>query len=446
MPSQKNLNLYLLSYQPFSITSIPIVTLFTIFQLIFSQNNCSKYINCYECKMCGDINNSICDCDWDSELNNCTNSSTRTLKNWYDEVYDCDYDPIYCGSRGKNTYAPSDLKDNKIIFELSPDNNNKYGSYFTYCIFDYYDEKENSYDVSIKFAKNISNYNKPLVAFASIYLYKGNPKGTMLSVQKDFEISYRQIYNIYFMILLMDEYNLSPVTFTLKNSESQTNLLTSLILAGIIIIIVLVATCFIMRYINRKKREQMLLVQRQTNANDNSEELIKNKNKEKLKELFETVMKEHNYKIEYNTFNQDSCTICLEKFNSESKVSVTQCNHIFHFKCLYDWLFGTNLLCPKCPNCNNEILKEKKNNEVNTKIIQVNRNVVNNNENNLENNTHVGNNSSVFGIARDNNDQTNRRMLGGHENSKRDDENPNDNNNNIIVSLNINRIENQNNN
>ena len=42
------------------------------------------------------------------------------------------------------------------------------------------------------------------------------------------------------------------------------------------------------------------------------------------------------------------CTICIEEFKEgKSKVSFTPCQHVFHYKCLKDWLMK-NVLNPKC--------------------------------------------------------------------------------------------------
>ena len=110
------------------------------------------------------------------------------------------------------------------------------------------------------------------------------------------------------------------------------------------------------------------------------QDLLKKQNTEKLNKLFETILIEHTYKKEYNQYG-GGCSICLENFNKKSKVSITPCSHVFHYKCIHEWLF-INILCPKCPNSNNEVLNEQenKNNNIN-KIIHKNNN---NNKNSSE--------------------------------------------------------------
>jgi hypothetical protein len=83
------------------------------------------------------------------------------------------------------------------------------------------------------------------------------------------------------------------------------------------------------------------------------------------------------------------CSICLAEFKKKSKVSITPCKHVFHYKCIHDWLYK-NIRNPKCPNCNNEILNEEEahniNQEKDTKIIKIKKKTeVKNNDTNMPN-------------------------------------------------------------
>ena len=86
------------------------------------------------------------------------------------------------------------------------------------------------------------------------------------------------------------------------------------------------------------------------------------------------------------------CSICLAEFKKKSKVSITSCKHVFHYKCIHDWLYK-NIKNPKCPNCNHEILNDDDESnatkEKETKIIKVKRKAgqINNNNNVHQNNT-----------------------------------------------------------
>jgi hypothetical protein len=67
------------------------------------------------------------------------------------------------------------------------------------------------------------------------------------------------------------------------------------------------------------------------------------------------------------------CSICQENFkNNKDTISITPCEHIFHNDCLKKW-FKKNILHPKCPNCNLNMLEVEKinDNNVNIKVINV---------------------------------------------------------------------------
>ena len=51
------------------------------------------------------------------------------------------------------------------------------------------------------------------------------------------------------------------------------------------------------------------------------------------------------------------CSICIERIKLKSRVSITSCNHIFHYDCLSTWL-NKNILEPKCPNCNSNLIDD----------------------------------------------------------------------------------------
>jgi hypothetical protein len=92
-------------------------------------------------------------------------------------------------------------------------------------------------------------------------------------------------------------------------------------------------------------------VNNQTNLIDE----IKEKNITVLNELFSTRFKPRKYSDNINEFKIATCSICLENFDG-TDVCVLDCKHIFHFKCIRDWLIKDSLK-PKCPVCNDVILE-----------------------------------------------------------------------------------------
>jgi len=119
-------------------------------------------------------------------------------------------------------------------------------------------------------------------------------------------------------------------------------------------------------------RENMARIQQENNNlnfydSDESIDLEKI-NKQKLDYLFNNKMAKYLYKKEYNQYG-GGCTIWLAEFNKKSEVSITTCNHVFHYKCIHDWLYQ-NVKNPKCPNCSHEVLKEE--DEFNIKEKEIN--------------------------------------------------------------------------
>ena len=57
-------------------------------------------------------------------------------------------------------------------------------------------------------------------------------------------------------------------------------------------------------------------------------------------------------------FNDDSeyCSICLSDFKEMKTITLTNCHHKFHFKCIKEWLSQNN----RCPLCNEDQTKLKK--------------------------------------------------------------------------------------
>lgn len=50
----------------------------------------------------------------------------------------------------------------------------------------------------------------------------------------------------------------------------------------------------------------------------------------------------------------DKCSICHESFECKN-ISISDCGHKFHFKCLQKWLIQSN----KCPLCRNDLMEIK---------------------------------------------------------------------------------------
>ena len=82
-----------------------------------------------------------------------------------------------------------------------------------------------------------------------------------------------------------------------------------------------------------------------------------NENKKKLMLLFKTILGAQEYTKSHKAIDCPKCTICYDDFELyNSVVSITPCQHIFHYRCLHNWLNKNAMNNPKCPNCNFDLM------------------------------------------------------------------------------------------
>ena len=151
-----------------------------------------------------------------------------------------------------------------------------------------------------------------------------------------------------------------------------------IILGGLIFFILVIFLISIIK--SKLKKNQRQVVNRNNNNNPSPEELEKKMKIQKIKQLFETELVPIYYSKEHDEKGFNGCTICLKKYRDNlSKIIILPCNHIFHYKCLYDWLINNSHW--KCPNCNIDltervklIAKSNKNSEdqINVKGLNIN--------------------------------------------------------------------------
>jgi hypothetical protein len=109
-------------------------------------------------------------------------------------------------------------------------------------------------------------------------------------------------------------------------------------------------------------------------SSEGSEINEEEENKKKIYILLKTELSQKIFIKEYGLKDGNICTICIENFKeNKSKVSVTPCQHVFHFKCLSNWLFK-NVMNPKCPNCNYNFFEEFNKEKLETIDIYIKKN------------------------------------------------------------------------
>ena len=72
--------------------------------------------------------------------------------------------------------------------------------------------------------------------------------------------------------------------------------------------------------------------------------------KKNLLKLYEKDLKKMIYSKSEHKEKFTSCVICFEDFQASTKIRETRCGHLFHSKCILDWI-KLKLLNPDCPSC-----------------------------------------------------------------------------------------------
>ena len=65
-----------------------------------------------------------------------------------------------------------------------------------------------------------------------------------------------------------------------------------------------------------------------------------------IKECFNN--KDNTISLNFERLQQSECSICFEKYENDSNIKITQCGHIFHSKCLDNYISSGNRVCPLC--------------------------------------------------------------------------------------------------
>ena len=378
-----------------------IILLFTFHKLfIHCEKDCLEYTDCFNCTMCGDINSKYCNCLWTTTRgrSKCLTDEFRYLSEWHTELTVCKNNEdqnLYCS--GQDTiYSKADLDSyNSITFQINRDSKGNYGKKMLFCYYNYFDETANDYSLNIQFSNSIEN--KPKVAYGCSF--NDSTQEKIQIIEENIEISCSGSNNIFFMALFPEKYSTSPLLFkiALKNPTISKYVAVFSLIILLLLLIIFIICCITRIYnnkvrrqlrmlMNQRARENMIRIEQENNNMEFEEsEKIEKTNRLKLDELFSKQMAEHTYKSEYNKYG-GGCSICLEDFKKKSKVSKTPCNHIFHIKCIKDWLYN-NIKNPKCPNCNKEVVSEEKDEKIDeANIIKGKKNPQTNSNNNILNN------------------------------------------------------------
>ena len=377
-----------------------------------SNDYCNNFTDCNKCTLCNDENKINCKCEWTNK--GCIyNKNKKSVENekWYSKIKICqnfdksnDIENIYCPkSLSKKTEDNLD-EDNRIQYTIKSDSNGNYGKEMTICNFEFEQDSHKDIILTVDYASLI--FLKPEVYIESI---DSSGIKTITIIDKYREIKFKKNSKVIIKVLLRQEYKISPITIKINLLINFYKLILSIIYLIIFIIILILIISIIFCYLQRREKKKkmhsenipnsIIPIIRQNNnifTNNRKENMnLKKLNKQKLNNLFKNKMNKRLYKNEYNQYGM-LCTICLNKFDEKSEISITSCKHIFHHDCIHNW-FYKNIKNPKCPNCKHEVLKDENNlgEKKETNIITIGRRNTINNFNNNSNQLGDGNRRAI---------------------------------------------------
>ena len=384
-----------------------IITIFFNLLIIIKSDDIqcnTAYRECFNCSVCGEEAN--CNCHWDSTSKGCNPGDDVDLsKDFYLYFGSCtDSDSMeitkkYCGE------TTLKLNDNDEIDINLPKNDEIYGTSKLFCEYTYSEADDIDIYYTIQYeiedSKNINSMH--------VYLdmqFNDDTKTNGYLTYKSFKKDFNNIKRI--KVLLYFSKGLSSLPFKLKiirigeKSKFALYLAISFIICGCLLCALIIY--FLSKRMNQKARMRQrtlirLAMARQIGRRTSGEDVassnsvdVEEENRKKIEILLKTSLAPKSYIKEYGKKDGSICTICIEDFKEKkSKVSITPCNHVFHYKCLSNWLIK-NVINPKCPNCNYNLVQDidnKKIEEIQTINVArrtedeniVSRNIQDNNDN-----------------------------------------------------------------
>ena len=410
------------------------IIIFSLFiSYIYSQNAESDSINidnntmctiledCEHCIFCGNTTKDYTYCSYGNIFchhirdNNQYYEYNTPLKNNYSQFFrENNIIDSFCGTKN---IALNSMKNSFQILETNIHSNQALKS--IHCDYEinnkYYFQRLDDDIAKIHLEIKNANPDKNKQIKFNLYMIYEMSKSLKFANLTDNDIRYsninRTLNQISEMEILIDftndinnEISIEEVLLIsiLTDNPSKKTRLIYIIVIIICAILFLLIIILIILYIFLKRK--MEIEYRQSIDNERIEkEKKKENNKKILDKLLENELKAKIYTKDLVLNDCESCSICIENFESgKSEISITPCKHIFHFSCIQKWILD-NVLNPKCPNCNFNLLESQ------TEVLNINKKDNNGNNNNVNNNNNGNNNNDLrhsenIAIARINND------------------------------------------
>ena len=387
-----------------------ILILISIFQEILSgDHNCpSEFQDCFNCTTCGEteLYYNDCPCRWNSNSETCKNVENKSPILLFYQAFENCVDSSssliqeeYCG-------LTTITLEETFQFAL-PKVYEVYGTRSIYCVYKFVVSEDSDiyYNINYKYDSSYSSQ----ISSVNLYLIVTNLDSTSINGLLESKEIDKDFYGVKSMTLrLYFEHSFETLPFSLTITKKKDNSkITLYITIGIIILSCII--CALAIYcLSKKISENARLRQRALfeiamahqngEENDDEEEeqkRIETENKLKIKFALKHSLKPRKFMKKYGVKDGNTCTICIEDFKeNKSRVSITPCKHVFHYQCLSNWMCK-NVMNPKCPNCNYNLIQDVKDSDIKDLVINPERiNVANVKVNNIVNEENNSNNNN----------------------------------------------------
>ena len=403
------------------INTFDLILLLLLLQSIFLQSDTIDYLNisntnatcnlkedCDHCDFCGKISLDYSTCNFDNVFCKYTQDNNyeynSALQDKYSNYFRSDLEiNNFCGEK---YYNLNSMKDTFTIFESKLNSINLSKPLHCDYIIDnkyYYNHETDKAELNFQIKNMTMTYKNNTdennnIKFNLFLIYNIVDSVIFLNLTDDIIRNskiFRRLDKIVELEVLIDFKNdindtideyLEITIFT--DNPSKKNRIMLIIAIVFTVFVALVIIILVILYIFFRKKLNIF----RTSEDAMLEKQMKmEKNRELIKQLLENILFPKVFNKEIIVNDCENCSICLDSFEPEkSLVSITQCNHVFHYECIKEWI-EKNVLNPLCPNCKYALLENLEKTEV-INLKQRNNNKKNDDANNDKTNNDNNNN------------------------------------------------------
>lgn len=317
-----------------------------------SQSTCEDITDCFNCSM------STNNCEWNKKQ--CSQlSGKKVYSNWWDAFDNCgDVASVaimnqYCGEFEKN-------KDNNYKITLT-ENQGQYGSTNLFCSYLYRTSKHNP-RLKMEITNHLMTDNTKLEL---IIFYIDTNLVDKIIIDNHKELEYDNVALVELFFYIKHPMSINPFEIVFKETEKgalQIWIYVVVVIVSILFPFTVIFLCFYIHYLFKKSGRRHNPDRDNLSSQESNRGLsghTTGRPKVVIDNLFTTTLKPINYDKDIHLKYGSKCTICLEDLKTNELISITLCQHVFHYKCLSNWLYKTGAGL-RCPNCNQDLENKAK--------------------------------------------------------------------------------------